>query len=106
MSILNLVAYISAAEIWIPFIVVLYFLRKQPYKHDTVKLLWFLGFSSGLLKVVTTVFIVHQDILLKWYGVIIVGLSIYIYGLEHFVWALEYFYSSENLIKVTTNIEI
>ena len=106
MFILKLVAYISAAVICIPFIVVFYFLHKQPYTHDTVKLLWLVGFSSGLLLAITTVFIVHPGELLKWYGVTIYGLSIFINGLEHFIWALEYFYSSENLIKATTNIEI
>jgi alpha-galactosidase/6-phospho-beta-glucosidase family protein len=43
---------------------------------------------------------------MKWYGLEVVGLNVFTNGLNHFVWGLEYFYSSENLIKSTTIVEI
>ena len=105
-SLTNLVAYCSAAVIPIPFIVVFYFLRKQPYVPKTIKLFWLVGFLYGIVFAVQCVFIVHPDIYLNWYGLSIMGISIGLSWFEHFIWGMEYFYSSENLIRATTSFEI
>jgi hypothetical protein len=43
---------------------------------------------------------------MTWYGLGVTGLNVLTNGLNHFIWALEYFYSSENLIRATTVIDI
>jgi hypothetical protein len=94
----DIIAYISGFLTSLPYIVVFFFLWQQPFIHSTIKLFWLLGFCYGLLFPVQCVFLLHPEAFVKWYGLEVLGLTIFFNGLNHFVWGLEYFYSSENLI--------
>lgn len=102
----NIIAYMCAVIQPVPFIIVYYFIRKQPNVHKTIKIFWYLGMSFGIVFAVQCFFLVNPELYLKWYGLLVMGLTLILMGLEHFIWGTEYFYSSENLLKGTTSKEI
>jgi hypothetical protein len=74
----NILAIISSVGGFLPFLVVFFFLRKQPYLHNTIKLSWLLGFLFGLVWILESEMIVHPELFMKWYGITMSGCSLFL----------------------------
>ena len=86
------------------FLVALYQINKQKPIHDSLRVIWLLGFVYSIMRVGVQTIIIFPNSWQNWWAQLIILISVTSAGIEHWLFSLNYYTSASKIIGDKKNI--